>query len=117
MKLDIVDKRIKCRKGSERTRRRHLGRIETMAAAVEERFPEVKNVQQMRMKHCQWLLDTWCAATTRKDYRSSLRLLIEALDRDNWLNPLKMSSKAIGGRPRSVSVVRSRSSKFWFDER
>ncbi|MGO2137032.1 hypothetical protein [Marinobacter sp.] len=116
MNLDSVYKRIKAKQGAERTRKLHLNRIVKMMAAVESRFPEVKKIQQVKQKHCRWLLDHWCSPSTEKDYRSSLRLLLEALGRDQtWLKQLGMSPSSAGGRPRSVSVVRSRSSKHWLD--
>lgn len=113
MNFTVVYRRIKAREGRERARSRHLSRIEKMMAAVEDRFPEVKHIQQIRLKHCQWLLENWCRPSTARDYRSSLRLLIEALDQDHWLKPLGMAPASAGGRPRDVSVVRSRSSKHW----
>ncbi len=115
MNLSGVRRKIKCQPtpAAERTRRRHIRRIEAMAAAVESRFPEVKHTNQLRLKHCRWLLAGFAPGTAR-DYQSSLRLLIEALGRDDhWFQPLKMPPLSAGGRPRSVSVVRSRSSKFW----
>jgi len=113
MNLNGVYKRIKVNKGAERIRNRHLSRIEKMTQAIENRFPEVKRAQQIQQKHCEWLLDHWFHPSTAKDYRSSLRLLIEALNRDHWLKPLGMAPASAGGRPRDVSVVRSRSSKHW----
>tara|TARA_R110001599_G_scaffold349411_1_gene577758 strand:- start:7282 stop:7632 length:351 start_codon:yes stop_codon:yes gene_type:complete len=116
MNLISVYKRIKAKEGAERTRKRHLNRIDKMIAAVESRFPEVKKSQQIQQKHCRWLLEHWCSPSTEQDYRSSLRLLLEALDRDPaWLKQLGMAPTSAGGRPRSVSVVRSRSSKHWID--
>lgn len=116
MNLNGVYKRIKANEGAQKTRNKHLSRIEKMAVAVENRFPEVKHIQQIRLKHCQWLLAHWCKASTKKDFRSSLRLLIEALDREqDWRKPLGMAPASAGGRPRDISVVRSRSSKYWMD--
>ena len=116
MNLSGVYPRIKANKGAERVRRRHISRIEKMVAAVETRFPEVKKVQQIRQKHCRWLLDHWCSPSTKRDYRSSLRLLLEALDREpNWLRQLGMHAAIVGGRPRDVSVVRSRSARNWLE--
>ncbi len=116
MNLSQVYKRIKTDKGAEKTRSRHLIRIEKMMEAVETRFPEIKQIQQLRLKHCRWLMEQWCSPSTKKDFRSSLRLLIEALDRDqDWLTPMEMAPASAGGRPRNVSVVRSRSSKYWMD--
>ncbi len=113
MNLNCVYKRIKVKKGAERTRSRHLSRIKNMMAAVENRFPEIKQAQQVQKKHCEWLLEHWFIESTAKDFRSSLRLFIEARDRDHWLKPLGMAPASAGGRPRNVSVVRSRSSKYW----
>jgi hypothetical protein len=116
MNLNNIYKRIKAEEGTEKTRRRHLNRIDKMIAAVEARFPEVKKNQVVQQKHCRWLLEHWCNPSTEKDYRSSLRLLLEALDRDPaWLKQLGMAPTSAGGRPRSISVVRSRSSKHWID--
>lgn len=116
MNLSTVYRRIKASEGSERVRRRHIRRIEKMVAAVETRFPEVKKGQQIQQKHCRWLLEQWCSPSTMRDYRSSLRLLLEALGRDpNWLRQIGMAPTSSGGRPRDVSIVRSRSAKNWLD--
>lgn len=88
MNLSPAYKRIKAKKGAEKTRSRHLTRIEKMLVAIEKRFPEVRQVQQVHKKHCEWLLEHWLTASTKKDFRSSLRLFIEACDRDHWLKPL-----------------------------
>jgi hypothetical protein len=114
MNLSGVYRRIKANVGAEGVRRRHINHIEKMVAAVETRFPKVKKVQQIQQKHCRWLLEHWCSPSTKKDYRSSLRILLEALDRDpNWLRQLGMSPASMGGRPRGVSIVRSRAAKNW----
>jgi len=115
MNLSPVNKRIKAKKGAEKTRTKHLTRIKKMMVAIEKRFPEVRQVQQVHKKHCEWLLENWLTASTKKDFRSSLRLFIEARDRDHWLKPLGMAPASAGGRPRDVSIVRSRSSKYWMD--
>lgn len=116
MNLSGLYRRVKANEGAERARRLHINRIEKMVTAVETRFPEVKKVQQIQQKHCRWLLEHWCNPSTKKDYRSSLRILLEALDRDpNWLRQLGMPPASSGGRPRKVSVVRSRSAKNWSD--
>ncbi len=114
MNLTSIIKRIKADEGGDRARRRHISRIEKMVAAVEVRFPEVKSPQQIKQKHVRWLLEHWCSPSTKKDYRSSLRLLLEALDRDpNWLRQLGIPTASLGGRPRAVTVLRSRSAKNW----
>lgn len=115
MNLSGVYKRIKANnEGADRVRRRHISRIEKMVAAVETRFPEIKAPNQIRQKHCQWLLEQWCTPSTKIDYTSSLRLLLETLNRDqNWLKQLGFPPASAGGRPRKVSVVKTRSSRFW----
>lgn len=114
MNLSSVYRRIKTGNGSERGRRRHISRIEKMMTAVETRFPEVKSQQQIQQKHIRWLLEHWCSPSTMRDYRSSLRLLLEAQGRDhNWLRQVGMAPASAGGRPRDVSIVRSRSAKTW----
>lgn len=114
MNLSSVYRRIKAREGFEEVRRRHIRRIRNMVIALETRFPEVREGQQIQQKHCRWLLEHWCRPSTKKDYRSSLRLLMEALGRDpNWLKQIGMHPASSGGRPRDVSVVRSRSAKTW----
>lgn len=114
MNLSSVCRRIKASEGAERVRLCHIRRIRDMAIALETRFPEVREVQQIKQKHCRWLLEHWCRPSTKKDYRSSLRLLLEALGRDpNWLKQIGMHPASSGGRPRDVSVVRSRSAKTW----
>ena len=116
MNLSGVFKRIKDGEGADRARRRHISRIGKMVGAVEVRFPEVKRPQQIQQKHVRWLLEHWCNPSTKKDYRSSLRLLLEALDRDpNWLRQLGMPPASSGGRPRDVTVIRSRSAKNWLE--
>ncbi|MBL83348.1 hypothetical protein QPM17_17600 [Marinobacter sp. TBZ242] len=116
MNLTSIIKRIKAGEGGDRARRRHISRIEKMVAAVEVRFPEVKRHQQIQQKHVRWLLEHWCNPSTKKDYRSSLRLLLEAQDRDpNWLRQLGMPPASSGGRPRDVTIIRSRSAKTWLE--
>ncbi|MAL98028.1 hypothetical protein [Hydrocarboniclastica marina] len=116
MNLSYIYRRIKAKEGAERARRRHLNRIAKMTSAIEQRFPKVKRVQQIDQKHCKWLIEHWCNPSTEKDYRSSLRLLLEASDRSpEWLKQLGMASTSTGGRPREVSVVRSRSSRYWME--
>lgn len=116
MNLSGVYKQIKVNEGADRVRRRHISRIEKMVAAVETRFPEVKKYQQIKQKHGRWLLDEWCSPATIKDYKSSLRLLLEAQGRDpNWLRQLGMPPTSAGGRPRDVTVVRSRSARNWME--
>jgi len=98
---------------AQRARRRHIARIEKMIGAIEERYPEVNQLNQIQLKHCQWLVQHWFSPATARDYRSSLKLLIMAQRKDqNWFNRLDIAPPSAGGRPSTVHVVRSRSPKF-----
>jgi hypothetical protein len=113
--LSNIQKKLKCSNtpASERTRLRHIRRIEKMTAAIQDRFPEVRHPNQIKLKHCRWIQENWLSEATAKDYRTSLRLLIRALGREEcWAKPLNMHPRSRGGRPASLTVVRSRSPKF-----
>lgn len=115
MNLNNIQKKLKCADtpAAERTRRRHIRRMEKMIAAIQDRFSDIRHPNQIKLKHVQWLQDNWLSETTAKDYRTSLRLLIRALGREEcWAKPLNMQPRSRGGRPTSLAVVRSRSSKF-----
>lgn len=115
MNLRPVIKKIKAdgTPEAQRTRRRHIARIEKMTTAIEERYPEVKQLNQIQLKHCEWLVQYWFSSTTASDYRSSLKLLIMAQRKDqNWFKRLGIAKPSAGGRRSLVHVVRSRSPKF-----
>ncbi|MDR9424339.1 MAG: hypothetical protein RI567_03520 [Marinobacter sp.] len=115
MNLRPIIKKIKAEQTPEaqRARRRHIARIEKMTTAIEARFPEVTQLNQIQLKHCEWLVQYWFNATTARDYRSSLKLLIVAQRKDhNWFKRLGIAKPSAGGRRSLVHVVRSRSPKF-----
>ena len=61
---------------------RHLNRIEKLAAAIQERFPEINRPEKIKLKHAKWLITHWLEeknykTATRNDYLSSLKFLIE----------------------------------------
>ncbi|KXS54628.1 MAG: Uncharacterized protein AWU57_982 [Marinobacter sp. T13-3] len=115
MNLRPIIKKIKADETPEAQRawRRHIARIEKMTAAIEERFPDVKQLNQIQLKHCEWLVKNWLSPTTARDYRSSLKLLIMAQRKDcNWFKRLGIATPSTGGRRSLVNVVRSRSPKF-----
>lgn len=93
---------------------RHLNRIEKLATAIQERFPEINRPEKIKLKHAKWLISHWLEeknykTTTRNDYLRSLKILIEALGRsDHWIGELKLKAKGAGGRPRTSRVVKSK---------
>lgn len=113
MKVDAIFRRLKFNNMRTLPRRRHLSRINNMALAIEERFPEVRTPEQIRLKHIQWLLSHWFseqsyAPSTIRDYRDSLGLLVDALGRGaDWRGRLGLTPAGPGGRPRTLTVVRS----------
>lgn len=114
MKLKKIYIRIKFNDMKPPHPDRHRNRIDKIANAIECRFPEINRPEKLKLKHIQWFLHHWLDAqayrpTTRADYISSLKLLIEALGRsDHWLGPLGLKPKGAGGRPRTSRVVKSK---------
>lgn len=94
--------------------RRHITRLDKMLSAIQDRYPGVKHLEQIRLKHGFWLRDIWMsqqglAPSTQTDYLRSLSILIAALDREQWLSCLGLDTDhRNGGRPRKVVVVKSR---------
>ena len=93
---------------------RHRSRIVKIANAIEERFKEVNRPEKIKLKHVHWIVNHWFEEqqykpSTRTDHLTSLRLLIEALDRgEHWAGPLGLNAKGPGGRPRISRVVKSK---------
>ncbi|MCZ0928701.1 hypothetical protein L0636_13490 [Halomonas janggokensis] len=114
MNLKPVMARIKFNDMKAPHPERHRNRIRKIADAVEERFPKINRSEKIKLKHIQWFLSHWLEAqgyspTTRADYISSLKLLIEALERSsNWQGLLGLKPKGAGGRPRKSRVVKSK---------
>lgn len=117
MDISLIRSRIRFSiSASEITKKRHLGRIQTMADVIEVRFSEVENPEQIKLKHLFYIRDHWfedqgySVATTR-DYTRSMVLMISALGREqHWLGPLKLEKDSKkGGRPTIGRAVRSKS--------
>lgn len=117
MDIRLLKSRIRfSTSASEITQKRHLGRIQTMADAIEENFAEVGRPEQIKLKHLFYIRECWFktrgfSETTIGDYNRSMIWMIKALGREqHWLGPLKLvkeSSK--GGRPSVARVIRSKS--------
>lgn len=94
---------------SERTR--YINRIGKIAKAIESRFPNVRRPEQIKLKHAQYIRNTWlpdytASKRTQQEYIRALGLLVRALGRSpNWQGALGMKKKAhVGGRPTKVGV-------------
>ena len=117
MNIRLIKNRIRFDiSASEITQRRTLGRIQTMADAIESRFPEVINPEQIKLKHCFYLREQWfesqkLSPSTVSDYTRSMILMITALGRgSHWLAPLKLTKNpSKGGRPLASRVIKSKS--------
>lgn len=97
---------------SEITKNKTMQRISKIADAIEKRFPEVKMAEQIKFKHFKWVSEFFIDAksnSTKKDYIRALRLMAEALGKNQWCEMLGFKSDpSLGGRPTKIGV---RSSK------
>lgn len=117
MNIGLIKKRIKFDvSAAEITKKRTLSRIQTMADAIAQQFPEVTRHEQIKLKHVffiknQWFLSEGFSDATTRDYLRSLTLMIAALGRvQHWLGPLGLQkTQQKGGRPVVASVVKSKS--------
>lgn len=117
MDIRLIKNRIKFDTfAAEITKKRALSRIQTMANAIETRFPEVTRPEQIKLKHLQFLKNYWFesetfSAATIGDYVRSMRLMITALGKDSdWFGPLALKIDAVkGGRPTLARITKSKS--------
>jgi hypothetical protein len=97
MNLKLIYTRIKFNDMKPPHPARHRNRIQKIADIVEDRFPEINRPEKIKLKHIQWFLHYWLDAqsyrpTTRADYMSSLKLLIEALGRSDCSGQVKLAT-------------------------
>lgn len=118
MNLTPIYRRLKFNQLAPPAPERHRRRIARMCEAIQAHFPDVTRPEQIRQKHISWLLQVWFGQQnykppTQGDYRSSLRLLIQALGRSNeWFQQLGLGPAGPGGRPPKTAVVRSKSKRY-----
>lgn len=110
-------------KSSPTTQIRTVNRIQTMADAIEVRFPEVREPKQIKLKHLHYLQNVWfeehLRPATKADYVRAMRLMVEASKNgSHWLVPLKLTrDRRKGGRPRISRVTKSKSQRVNQDRR
>lgn len=96
---------------SDATKSRTIKRIQTMADAIEAQFPNVRNCNQIKLKHMKYLKESWFdnegfAPTTMADYIRAMRLMIKTLDKDrHWFGHLRLIQDRTRGGRRVVSRV------------
>jgi hypothetical protein len=92
--------------------------MQAMADAIETHFPEIRNVNQIKLKHFLYIKNVWfdvqkSAQATRADYTRAMKLMIRAMGRDrHWFGQLHLKPvRGRGGRPTVSTVSRSQSRK------
>lgn len=119
MNIHELRRRIRWAEGtSDRTRFRYFNRMQAMADAIETQFPEIRNVNQIRLKHFLYIKNVWfdvqkSAPATRADYTRAMKLMIRAMGKDrHWFGQLNLKPvPERGGRPTVSTVSRSKSRK------
>lgn len=113
MNISQVLKRLRFDgKSSEIAQRKVIGRLNKICRIINEKFPEVQRPDQIRLKHLQYVRNEGLvgySAATAVDYKRTIVILVEALDRQkDWLPPLKLvKDPSKGGRPSSTRVIRT----------
>ncbi|WP_339651411.1 hypothetical protein [Halopseudomonas pelagia] len=112
MNVDPVLKLVCFKAASPLTKKRIIGRLKNLCNAISDNFPEVQHTNQIKLKHLQYLRNVWFARyspATVADYERSLRILTEALGKEeHWLPPLKLvKDPAKGGRSIVIGSIRS----------
>ena len=111
MNISLILKRLRFdRKSSEITKRKVIGRLNKICRIISEKFPEVQRPDQIKLKHLQYVRNEGLAgysAATTVDYKRTIVILVEALERQrDWLPPLKLEKDpSKGGRPSSTQVI------------
>ncbi|XOB94275.1 hypothetical protein ACMC9M_08695 [Pseudomonadota bacterium 24LQ007] len=117
MNIRDITKNIKWHENaSPSTKSRTVGRIQTMADAIEAHFPAVRYCNQIKLKHMKYLKEAWFdnegfQPTTKDDYTRAMRLMIKALGKDrHWFGHLGLIQDRQRGGRRAVSrVIKTRS--------
>lgn len=113
MDITLIKKRLRYKKSSQPiTKLRDIRRIQKLVDTIQARF-DIEKVEQIKLKHCKYLI-TWLeqhyAGATQQDYLRSMTTMISALDKGDWLGHMGLIKTASnGGRPKKVSIVRSKS--------
>lgn len=112
---DITQRLRWAEKTPDITKNRTISRIQTMADAIETQFPEIRRIEQIKLKHIQFIRNAWfdnegLAPTTMADYTRAMRLMVKALDKEKyWFGPLRLvQNRQQGGRPTRSRVTRSK---------
>ncbi len=117
MNIRDITQRIKWDKdASDSTKRRAEKRIQTIADAIEARFPEVRYCNQIHLKHMRYIKEVWfehedLAPTTIGDYTRAMRLMIRAREKEkDWFGRLGLlQDPQRGGRSVVSRVTKTRS--------
>jgi|AntDeeMetagen681_2_1112603.scaffolds.fasta_scaffold02444_6 hypothetical protein len=117
MDIREITARIRwAKKSSAVTKKRTNRRVQAMADAIQDQFPEVKNWHQIKLKHLLYIKNAWfdnegLQPTTMADYSRAMRLMVTAMDKSqHWFGPLRLAqNRQRGGRPTKSRVTRSKS--------
>lgn len=94
------------------TIQKHQSRMQRILEAIETRYPEVRYEWQLKCKHFLWVKNKFLkgyAESTQRDFIRTLRLMITALGKENWLNILGIAkTESKGGRPSAFAVRKSK---------
>jgi len=100
-------------KPTERTR--YINRMNTIVEVIEERYPHVKRLEQIKLKCVQYFRNVWLPAhssskRTYEEHMRALGLLVRALGRnEHWLGALGIQNcPKKGGRPTQIKIRKSR---------
>ncbi len=112
MNIRDITTRIKWHEdASDSTKKRAVKRIQTIADAIEARFPEVRYPNQVKLKHVAYIKQAWfdnegLALTTIADYTRAMRLMIRAMGKEKeWFGRLGLVQDPHRGGRRVVSRV------------
>ncbi|MBV0934067.1 hypothetical protein [Marinobacterium weihaiense] len=107
--IDGVKKKVKA---EAITIQKHQSRMKRILEAIEARYPEVRYEWQLKCKHFIWVKNEFMkdyAESTQRDFIRTLRLMITALGKENWLNILGIAkTESQGGRPSAFAVRKSK---------
>ncbi len=107
--IDGVKKRVKA---EAITIQKNESRKQRILDAIEARYPEVRYEWQLQCKHFVWVKNELLqgyAESTKRDYIRTLRLMITALGKEQWLNILGIAkTESKGGRPSAFAVRKSK---------
>lgn len=109
MNTKNIDLKIKKKHASQATIKRMEARKDKIFSEIEAAYPHLKHSSQLRCKHFVWFVDNVLnnyAEATRQDYIRTLRLVLEALGKHDWIKVLKIARDESSGGRKSVFTTR-----------